>query len=83
MARSAVARRLVTLGGQPVYRQGFVTDNGNVILDVHGLEITDPCGLEDELNAITGVVTQGLFAKRPADLLLVGMSTGEVAEHRP
>lgn len=82
MARSAVARRLVALGGQPVYRQGFVTDNGNVILDVHSLEITDPCGLEDEINAITGVVTQGLFAKRPADLLLVGMRTGEVQEHR-
>ena len=76
MARSAVARQLVALGGEPVYRQGMVTDNGNVILDVHGLSITDPCGLEDEINAITGVVTQGLFAKRPADVLLVGMEGG-------
>jgi ribose 5-phosphate isomerase A len=76
MARSAVARKLVALGGQPVYRQGFVTDNGNVILDVHGLSITDPCGMEDAINALTGVVTQGLFAKRPADVLLVGRETG-------
>lgn len=76
MARSAVARKLVALGGQPVYRQGVVTDNGNIILDVHGLKITDACGLEDEINAITGVVTQGLFAKRPADLLLVGKTDG-------
>ncbi len=76
MARSAVARKLVALGGQPVYREGFVTDNGNVILDVHGLQIHDACGMEDELNAITGVVTQGLFAKRPADVLLVGTASG-------
>lgn len=76
MARSSVARKLVALGGEPVYRQGVVTDNGNVILDVHGLSITDPCNMEDQINAITGVVTQGLFAKRPADVLLVGTSTG-------
>ncbi|MBO6557463.1 MAG: ribose-5-phosphate isomerase RpiA [Pseudomonadales bacterium] len=76
MARSSVARKLVALGGEPVYRQGVVTDNGNVILDVHGLSITDPCDMEDQINAITGVVTQGLFAKRPADVLLVGTSTG-------
>ncbi len=76
MARSAVGRKLVALGGEPVYREGFVTDNGNVILDVHGLRITDACGLEDEINAITGVVTQGLFAKRPADILLVGHGSG-------
>lgn len=76
MARSAVARKLVALGGQPVYRQGFVTDNGNVILDVHGMDIIDPRGLEDEINAITGVVTQGLFAKRPADVALVGTESG-------
>ncbi len=82
MARSAVARKLVALGGEPVYRQGVVTDNGNVILDVHGLSITDPCGMEDEINAITGVVTQGLFAKRPADVLLVGTSAG-VEEIKP
>ena len=80
MARSAVARKLVALGGQPVYRQGVVTDNGNVILDVHGLKITDPVTLEDEINAITGVVTQGLFAKRPADLLLVARATGQLDE---
>jgi ribose 5-phosphate isomerase A len=76
MARSAVARKLVALGGQPVYRQGFVTDNGNVILDVHGMTITQPTDLEDQINAITGVVTQGLFAKRSADVLLVGRQTG-------
>ena len=76
MARSAVARKLVALGGQPVYRQGFVTDNNNVILDVHGLAITDACGLEDEINSIVGVVTQGLFAKRPADVLLIGRESG-------
>ena len=76
MARSAVARRLVALGGQPVYRQGFVTDNGNVILDVHGMEITDAVGLENEINNITGVVTLGLFARRPADLLLVAKESG-------
>ena len=76
MARSAVARRLVALGGQPVYRQGFVTDNGNVILDVHGMEITDAVGLENEINNITGVVTLGLFARRPADLLLVARESG-------
>jgi len=80
MARSAVARKLVALGGQPVYRQGFVTDNGNVILDVHGLSITDPCSLEDSINGIAGVVTQGLFAKRPADLLLVARNSGNIDE---
>ena len=79
MARSAVARRLVGLGGQPVYRQGFVTDNGNMIIDVHGLSISDPCAMEDTINGLTGVVTQGLFAKRPADIILVGRKTG-VAE---
>jgi ribose 5-phosphate isomerase A len=81
MARSAVARKLVGLGGQPVYRQGFVTDNGNIIIDVHGLSITDPCAMEDTINGLTGVVTQGLFAKRPADIILVGQETG-VAQFR-
>jgi ribose 5-phosphate isomerase A len=76
MARSAVARKIVGLGGQPVYRQGFVTDNGNVILDVHGLKIADACGLEHELNNLTGVVTQGLFALRPADVLLIAGDDG-------
>ena len=82
MARSAVARILVSLGGQPVYRHGFVSDNGNVILDVHGFEISDPVILEDEINSIAGVVTNGLFAKRPADLLLVARATGDIDEIR-
>ena len=76
MARSYVARRLVALGGEPVYREGFVTDNGNVILDVHGLEISDAPDLEQTLNNITGVVTNGLFAMRPADVVLVGSESG-------
>lgn len=76
MARSAVARQLVAIGGRPVYRQGFTTDNGNVILDVHDLEIVDPVGLEARINNITGVVTNGLFAMRPADVLLVGTEDG-------
>lgn len=76
MARSYVARELVKLGGQPAWREGFVTDNGNVILDVHGLEILNPVELEDTLNGITGVVTNGLFAKRPADVLLLGTPNG-------
>src|ERR1700761_1248813 len=67
MARTMVARRLETYGGQPVWRQPFVTDNGNHILDVHGLVIEDPLALERELNQLTGVVTVGLFAQRPAD----------------
>lgn len=76
MARSYVARRLSALGGQPVYRQGVVTDNGNVILDVHNLSITDPKKLENDINAIVGVVTNGLFANRGADLLLLGSADG-------
>ncbi len=76
MARSYVARELVKLGGQPVYRQGFVTDNGNVILDVHNLAISDPVALENRLNNIVGVVTNGLFAARPADILLLGTQNG-------
>lgn len=76
MARSYVARELVKLGGQPVYREGFVTDNGNVILDVHNLQIMEPTKLEDQLNNITGVVTNGLFALRPADVVLIGTPTG-------
>ena len=78
MARSLVARRILTLtGGQPVWRQhadsrGVVTDNGNAILDVHNLSITDPIGLEAALNQIPGVVTVGLFARRPADVVIVG-----------
>jgi ribose 5-phosphate isomerase A len=71
MARSSVARAINALGGQPVWRDGVVTDNGNWILDVHGLRITDPVGLERELNQIPGVVTVGLFALRPADIVIV------------
>lgn len=76
MARSYVARELVRLGGRPVYREGCVTDNGNRILDVHGLSITDPVAMETALNQIAGVVTVGLFARRPADLLIVAGDTG-------
>jgi ribose 5-phosphate isomerase A len=76
MARSYVARELVKLGGQPVYREGFTTDNGNDILDVHNLRITDPVKLEQEMNNITGVVTVGIFASRPADILLLGTQEG-------
>lgn len=71
MARSYVARQIVKLGGDPVYRQGFTTDNGNVILDIHGLEINEPMKLERLLNGIVGVVTNGLFAERSADVLLL------------
>lgn len=76
MARSHVARELVRLGGDPVYREGFVTDNGNLILDVHNLLIGDAVALEREINNIVGVVTNGLFAARPADLLLLGTADG-------
>lgn len=76
MARAHAARELARLGGTPVLRKGFITDNGNVILDVQGLAITDPPGLEREINQITGVVTNGLFAVRPANVLLLGTATG-------
>jgi ribose 5-phosphate isomerase A len=76
MARSYVARRIGALGGRPVWREGVLTDNGNHILDVHGLAIEDACGLEDEIDRIVGVVTVGLFARRPADLLIVGTDLG-------
>jgi len=76
MARSYVARELVKLGGNPVLREGFTTDNGNVILDVHGLEIMEPVKLETALNQIVGVVTNGLFASRPADVLILGTPEG-------
>jgi ribose 5-phosphate isomerase A len=76
MARSYVARQLVRLGGQPVLREGVTTDNGNAILDVHNLRITDPSALETEINMIAGVVANGLFARRGADLLLVGTDAG-------
>jgi ribose 5-phosphate isomerase A len=76
MARALVARALIARGGRPVWRQGCVTDNGNHILDVHGLLIEDPPALERELNQIAGIVTVGLFALRPADLLLIGTAQG-------
>jgi len=76
MARSYVARELVKLGGDPEYRQGIITDNGNVILDVHNLSIIDPKKLETEINAIVGVVTNGLFAERGADVLVLGNKNG-------
>lgn len=76
MARSYVARELVKLGGDPAYRQGVVTDNGNVILDVHNLSIIDPKKLEADINAIVGVVTNGLFADRGADVLVLGSDSG-------
>ena len=76
MARSLVARALVRLGGRPERRTGFVTDNGNEILDVHGLDILDPPALETDLNQLAGVVTNGLFARRGADVVLVGTGEG-------
>lgn len=76
MARSYVAREIVLLGGQPKLREGFTTDNGNLILDVHGLSILNPVELETKLNNIAGVVTNGLFARRPADVLLLGTEEG-------
>jgi len=76
MARSYIARQLVKLGGDPEYREGFVTDNGNVILDVHNLKIIDPIALEIQINNIAGVVSNGLFAKRSADLVLMATPNG-------
>ena len=76
MARSYVARELVNLGGHPAWRAGFTTDNGNVILDVSDLRIDDPVALEDRINAIAGVVTVGLFARRGADVILLGTPNG-------
>lgn len=76
MGRSYVSRTMIALGGQPVYREGFVTDNGNQIVDVHNLAITDPVALEQQIGGIAGVVTVGLFAARPADILLVATDNG-------
>ena len=76
MARGHVGRELLRLGGQPVLRENFKTDNGNLILDCHGLSIVDPPALEAQLNNIAGVVTNGLFARRPADMLLLGSAGG-------
>jgi len=76
MARSFIARELVKLGGRPVWREGFVTDNGNDILDVHDLEIMEPVKMENELNKLPGIVTVGIFANRPADVLILGTPDG-------
>jgi ribose 5-phosphate isomerase A len=76
MARSFVARELVTLGGQPIWREGVITDNGNQILDVHNLSILNPVELENQINSIPGVVTVGIFALRPADVVLLGTPEG-------
>lgn len=76
MARSYVARELVKLGGHPVWRERFVTDNGNQIIDVHNLKIVDPVGMEEQLNQLAGVVTVGLFARRKADVLILGTDAG-------
>ncbi len=76
MARSHVGRQIVKLGGDPVYREGVLTDNGNIIIDIYNMSITDPRKLENDLNQIVGVVTNGLFAQRPADLLLLGRPDG-------
>ena len=80
MARSMVARKMVALGGQPIYREGFVTDNGNWILDVHNLKIIDPVELETKINQIPGVVCNGLFAMRGANTTLIAMQNGEIKE---
>jgi ribose 5-phosphate isomerase A len=83
MARAHVAREIVRLGGRPRLREGFVTDNGNVVLDVSGLAIDDPVGLEERLNNIVGVVTNGLFARRGADVVLLGTPAGVRTMVRP
>jgi len=83
MARSHVGREIVKLGGDPVYRDGFVTDNGNIIIDIHNMDISRPIQVEERLNNIVGVVTNGLFARRPADLLLLGTSEGVKSIARP
>lgn len=76
MAQSYIAREITKLGGQPILREGFTTDNGNIILDVHNLSIIKPVELEQELNKLAGVVTNGLFAQRPADVLLIASDNG-------
>ena len=76
LARSLVARKMVALGGQPVWREGFTTDNGNWILDVHNMDLVDPVRMEETINNLAGVVTNGLFALRPADLVLIATESG-------
>jgi ribose 5-phosphate isomerase A len=82
MARSHVGRELAKLGGQPRVREGFVTDNGNLIIDAAGLSIDDPVGVEHRINGIVGVVTNGLFAARGADVLLLGTPDGVTEQRR-
>ena len=82
MARSYVAREIVKMGGHPVLREGFTTDNGNVVLDCHGITLLDPPKFEAELNQIAGVVTSGIFARRPADVLLLGEANGVFTRKR-
>jgi ribose 5-phosphate isomerase A len=82
MARAQVARQLAALGGRPVLREGFVTDNGNIIIDVHGLQIADPASFETTVDGIVGVVTNGLFARRGADVLLLATAGGVVTYER-
>jgi ribose 5-phosphate isomerase A len=82
MARSYVAREIVKLGGHPRLREGFTTDNGNLILDCHGMTLLDPPKLEAEMNQIAGVVTNGIFARRPADVLLLGEASGVLTKKR-
>ncbi|MCK5664299.1 MAG: ribose-5-phosphate isomerase RpiA [Thiotrichaceae bacterium] len=76
MARSYIAREIVKVGGRPVLREGFTTDNGNIIIDIHGLEIMEPVKMETHFNQLPGVVTIGLFAQRPADVLILGTPNG-------
>lgn len=80
MARSYVARQIVQLGGDPVYREGFITDNGNVILDVFNLKLLEPKAMEEKLKSIVGVVESGIFAKRTADVVLIGSNEGAKVE---
>jgi len=82
MARSYVAREIVKMGGHPRLREGFTTDNGNVVLDCHGMTLLDPPKTENELNQLAGVVTNGIFARRPADVLLLGEATGILTRKR-
>lgn len=81
MARSYVARELVKLGGDPVYRQGVITDNGNIILDVFNLQIMEPLKMEAAINQLAGVVSNGIFASQPADILLLGTQGGVKTLH--
>lgn len=82
MARSHVGREIVKLGGDPVYREGVTTDNGNIIIDIHNMDLSRPILMEEKLNQIVGVVTNGLFARRPADVLMLGTAKGVDTLHR-